>query len=899
SITVEIIEIPATFALLGGAATTESFESVVNPPGPDEIIDAIMGGGMVRGTECVNGKVDPEATNKQNDAMSYGPDQTLYVANGAAVNLRSADDYAFRAGDEVFSRVIGGGKEGNPLPYTCQFGNTSIGSFASSSSCSGGSLPFGSGEGSHELVFLTKTGTEVVLGRLYKTTPNVSGGVTESYSCSPPGLLPPDKPQMRGAEPHASGGMLVEFDQKGPGGDPDYYLYKMLHEDGIANRDGRVVDEQGNDDTSSPFVITPEAALSLTAGQWKVRIQALNAAGGSEWSEYSELITPSVEEPPVPHAPVITDVTTANGKATISFIAPEDNGEAITNYAYRLTSEFDDPGEYEELAPPITTSPFTLAGLNNGETYTVSIAAINANGMGPDSNEEEFTVGTQCEDVTDWTTPANTMGYFCSVGLSDYAYADFHILTTIDSQPDVCSTPANYLPTDDNNGAGLFCQQRGSDVRALFDWGWGQNDPRCSDKVLNGNEQDICLYWLQSASQFGSRAARPGDASGLTVAGRVPNQLANGKWAFARFAGEGGSGFQSLDTSNLTSLSYVFARATSFKEDISAWDTSKVTELNRAFWLSGFDRPIPTTTNGSAWDVSQVRNFDGAFTNSFNQDLSSWNVGNARQLSDMFKNNHHFNQNLSAWADKLTELVTMENMFNGARAFNNGSASGASDQPLSWGATPKLTKMNYTFASATSFNQQIFADGASTAGVDNMAGLFKNATAFNRDIGDWNTQSLQKTASMFEGATAFNKDIGSWSTGLITNMNAMFKNAEAFNQDLSGWVLGKRAIDLSSFDEGADAWCGLGFRNRGRPDAVSPSEAESCALSLVIDAPESAVAGDQFDYVLRYYNESSMDFDTGTLSLTLPTGLSVVDEGDGTATGQTVSWTGLEVPAGS
>ena len=134
----------------------------------------------------------------------------------------------------------------------------------------------------------------------------------------------------------------------------------------------------------------------------------------------------------------------------------------------------------------------------------------------------------------------------------------------------MCSTPANYLPTDDNNGAGLFCQQRGSDVRALFDWGWGQNDQRCSVAVLNGNEQYSCLYWLKSASQFGSRAALPGDIPGLTVAGRVPNQLADGKYAFARFAGEGGSGFQILYTSNLTSLSYAFAREKSFKEDISA-----------------------------------------------------------------------------------------------------------------------------------------------------------------------------------------------------------------------------------------------------------------------------------------------------------------------------------------
>ena len=465
--------------------------------GPDEIIEAIMGGGMVKGTECVNGKVDPEAIKIETDAMSYGPDQTLYVYNGSAVNLRAADDYAFRAGDEVFSRVIGGGKEGNSLTYNCQYGTTSIGQFgtAGTSICTGGSLLLGSGEGSHELVFRSENGTEVVLGRLYETTLNYP-----NYYCSPPGLLPPDKPQMRGAAPHASGGMLVEFDQTGPGGDPDYYLYEMQHEGGVATRQGRVVDEQDNDDTSSPFVITPEAALSLTPGQWKVRIQAWNAAGESPWSDYSDLMNPSVEEPPVPDAPVITDVTTANGKATISFIAPEDNGEAITNYAYRLTREFDDPGEYEELAPPITTSPFTLAGLNNGETYTVSIAAINANGMGPDSNEEEFTVGTQCDAVTDWTVPANTMGYFCSIGLSEYAYADFHILTT--NGTNACNDSSSHLPTSDNSGQGLFCAHEDNTLRAIYDW---DNSAKRHD-----------LKWLKSVTQIGSRSgggcgAAPGE----------------------------------------------------------------------------------------------------------------------------------------------------------------------------------------------------------------------------------------------------------------------------------------------------------------------------------------------------------------------------------------------------
>ena len=167
------------------------------------------------------------------------------------------------------------------------------------------------------MVFVSASGLyePVVLGTMY--TAEANSGFPTEYSCVPPGLLPPDKPTNVVAEAHASGGMLVEFIQDGPGGDPDYYLYEMKHEGGIANRGGRVFDEQGADDTSSPFVIIPEVALSLTPGQWKVRIQASNAAGDSPWSDYSELITPSVEAPPVPDAPEITSVTTGNGSATL------------------------------------------------------------------------------------------------------------------------------------------------------------------------------------------------------------------------------------------------------------------------------------------------------------------------------------------------------------------------------------------------------------------------------------------------------------------------------------------------------------------------------------------------------------------------------------------------------
>ncbi len=149
----------------------------------------------------------------------------------------------------------------------------------------------------------------------------------------------------------------------------------------------------------------------------------------------------------------------------------------------------------------------------------------------------------------------------------------------------------------------------------------------------------------------------------------------------------------------------------------------------------------------------------------------------------------------------MRAVTNMAHLFRGATAFNQDIGN--------WN-TAQVTNMAYMFYGATAFNQDI--GNWNTAQVTNMHSMFRGATVFNQDIGNWNTAQVTTMDYMFYGATAFNQDISRWNTVAVTAMWNMFRGASTFNQDIGNWnTVSVGDMDYmfagaSSFDQNIGGW---------------------------------------------------------------------------------------------
>ena len=212
--------------------------------------------------------------------------------------------------------------------------------------------------------------------------------------------------------------------------------------------------------------------------------------------------------------------------------------------------------------------------------------------------------------------------------------------------------------------------------------------------------------------------------------------------------------------------------------EINQWGTGIWTSMNSAFSgctnLIGLGSDQPNLTQVT--DMSAMF----AFTSSFNQDISDWNVGEVTLMGEMFREATSFNQNLSSWdVSKVTDMSSM---------FEDVTLSIANYDSLLIGWAGQQLQNAVNFSAGNSI--YCAGESARTSMINTDNWTISDGGTCDHFITSWETKTSLESIEIPTIGTGYNYDVdwgdGGTSTGLLGSANHIYGSPGIYKVTIIG-----------------------------------------------------------------------------------------------------------------
>ena len=254
---------------------------------------------------------------------------------------------------------------------------------------------------------------------------------------------------------------------------------------------------------------------------------------------------------------------------------------------------------------------------------------------------------------------------------------------------------------------------------------------------------------------------------------------------------------ENLDTSRVTSMSYMFSGCGVTSLDLSSFDTSNVTDMSYMFRATSV-----TFLKVSKFNTSKVVNMKHMFSGCerpTSLDLSSFDTSNVTDMSYMFLDCRKLSS-LTMSDFQNNKVTDMSHMFEHCESF--------SSLDLSHFSTPSATNMSCMFywcPKLKLYNLSSF----DTSKVTDMSEMFfgcSNLSWF--DLSNFNTSNVVNMKYMFKQCEKLAYlNVSSFDTSHVTDMGGMFHSCSSL-----------KSLDLSCFDTSSVTSKAYMFYNCGTND---------------------------------------------------------------------------------